>query len=92
MFAAMSSLLFFFAFASASITAQGFYANCSADWILGFGGYNQFMAASCPDHNGVLHASFIDIDDCVTNSEGVLSGKPRQVDDLSNNLFDPLVC
>jgi hypothetical protein len=61
----------------ATATAQGFASNCTASKVGWNGVYLNFFVAHCLDHAGVGHASFISLDDCVTNSEGRLLGKPR---------------
>ena len=57
------------------VAAQGFYEQCSKNLVPNFNGFPMFLAATCPDSNGTLHSSFIDLNDCVTNTEGVMSAK-----------------
>jgi hypothetical protein len=65
-------------FAAAVVTAADpFHDSCAPGWKWTFGGIPLAIAATCPDSEGRNHSSWLDLDDCVSNSEGRLVGKER---------------
>jgi hypothetical protein len=53
-------------------TAQGFWHNCTR-WTLGWEDgtvYRRFMVAECGDGGEKTRASFLPLNDCITNKEG----------------------
>jgi len=63
--------------AAAVAVAPGFHDVCLPDWKWDFGGWALIVAATCPDTQGRSHTSWLDLNDCVSNAEGKLVGKPR---------------
>ncbi|KAK9773780.1 putative Cyanovirin-N domain-containing protein [Seiridium cardinale] len=59
-------------FAISPAAAQGFYESCYQSWSLGYHHSANFLVASCPGSDGANHTGAIDLQDCLTNTEGVL--------------------
>ncbi|KAK6062707.1 hypothetical protein SCUP515_13098 [Seiridium cupressi] len=59
-------------FAISPAAAQGFYESCYQSWSLGYHHSANFLVASCPGPDGANHTGAIDLQDCLTNTEGVL--------------------
>ena len=60
---------------TATVDAAGFYDVCLPGWKWNFGGWDLMVAATCPDGKGRDRTSWLDMNDCVSNSEGQLAGK-----------------
>lgn len=57
---------------AAAAAAQGFYSECSPDYSLGYRGHPSFVVTHCPGADGAIVTSAIDLNDCLSNKEGVL--------------------
>ena len=59
--------------------AQGFWHNCTT-WKLGWEDgavYRRFMVAECGDGGKQTRASFLPLNDCITNREGTMMAQKK---------------
>ncbi|ORY71918.1 uncharacterized protein BCR38DRAFT_404947 [Pseudomassariella vexata] len=52
--------------------AQGFFDECAKPWSLGYRNRVHFVIATCPGPDDKKYTSTINLNDCLSNSEGVL--------------------